>query len=292
MARRHLVPHAPTTSRASSGRRAGCRASTPPPSTSSGSRSPGSPSAGGRIDAEGARRAAGRDAGRPPAARRGARARALGARRAAQLGARRRVPHLAGARAVVRPAAPAAAVRGAPAVRPRASARGDSRGRRAGDREPRARRRRDARAGGRGRPRRHRRASREVGRPRRCIPLVDRRPPPRSREAQPAASAALERFRAWLEASADRLGPDVIVGREAFTWYLRHVALVTDDPEELVRAGHAGLPAQRRRRGGDPRTRYREVPEAPLAASAEAESAAAGRGRGRGAGVLRSEPAC
>ena len=104
-------------------------------------------------------------------------------------------------------------------------------------------------------------------------PLTDAATAAALRAAQPGASAALERYRAWLAASADGLGPDVIVGREAFTWYLRHVALVTHDPEELVRAA-----MQDYRRSvvaeAATRTRYREVPEAPLAASADAESAA------------------
>ena len=109
------------------------------------------------------------------------------------------------------------------------------------------------------------------------------RPPPRSREAQPAASDALERYRAWLAASADRLGPDVIVGREAFTWYLRHVALVTADPEELVRAA---MQDYRRSVVAEARDAARGTARCPRRRSrrsAEAESAAAGRRRGRGA---------
>ena len=171
-------------------------------------------------------------------------------------------------------------------------ARGDPGGRRAGRREPRARRRRDARTGRRGR-------ARDIGaRLERSVsavaPLTDAATAAALRAAQPGASAALERYRAWLAASADGLGPDVIVGREAFTWYLRHVALVTHDPEELVRAA-----MQDYRRSvvaeAATRTRYREVPEAPLAASAAARVGRRGRGRGRGAGVLRgigpAEPA-
>lgn len=90
--------------------------------------------------------------------------------------------------------------------------------------------------------------------------------------AQPAASDALERYREWLAASADRLGPDIVVGREAFTWYLRHVALVTADPEELVRAA---LQDYRRSVVAElvTRSRLRDLSEPPLAPSAEAESA-------------------
>ncbi|GAA1814164.1 DUF885 family protein [Agromyces neolithicus] len=104
-------------------------------------------------------------------------------------------------------------------------------------------------------------------------PLTDAATAAALRGAQPAASEALERYRVWLEASADRLGPDVIVGRDAFTWYLRHVALVARDPDELVRAA---MHDYRRSIVAEAvtRTRYRDVPEPPLAASAEAESVA------------------
>ncbi|MDF2576443.1 MAG: hypothetical protein K0S05_3355, partial [Agromyces sp.] len=92
-------------------------------------------------------------------------------------------------------------------------------------------------------------------------------------EAQPAASNALERYRGWLEASADRLGPDVIVGRDAFVWYLRHVALVSAEPEELVRAA---LQDSGRAVVGETvsRARHRDLPESPLAADAAALVAA------------------
>jgi hypothetical protein len=104
------------------------------------------------------------------------------------------------------------------------------------------------------------------------VPLVHRVTARSLAEAQPAASEALERYRGWLAASADRLGPDVIVGREAFTWYLRHVALVVHDPEELVRAA---MQDSRRSVVAEvtTRSRNRDAPEAPLAASAAAESA-------------------
>lgn len=94
-------------------------------------------------------------------------------------------------------------------------------------------------------------------------------------EAQPAASAALTRFRDWLVAAAGagRLGPDVIVGRDAFVWFLRHVALVAADPEELVRAA---LHDYRRSVVGETvtRNRHRDVPPAPLAAHISALVAA------------------
>ena len=83
-------------------------------------------------------------------------------------------------------------------------------------------------------------------------------------EAQPAASAALTRYAQWLEASADRLGPEVVVGRDAFVWYLRHVALVASEPEELVRGA---LQEYRRAIAAETisRSRHRDSPEAPLA---------------------------
>lgn len=96
-------------------------------------------------------------------------------------------------------------------------------------------------------------------------------------DAQPRASDALERYRAWLEASADRLGPGVSVGRDAFVWYLRHVALVTAEPEELVRAA---MQDYRRSVVAETvsRHRHRDVPDAPLAADVEAEVAAEAAG--------------
>ncbi|HEU0182150.1 MAG TPA: DUF885 family protein [Agromyces mariniharenae] len=103
-------------------------------------------------------------------------------------------------------------------------------------------------------------------------PLTDAATAAALAAAQPEASDALERYRAWLAASAGRLGPDVIVGRDAFTWYLRHVALVTAEPEELVRAA---MQDYRRSVVGELvlRTRFSGLPEPELAASAEAESA-------------------
>ena len=113
--------------------------------------------------------------------------------------------------------------------------------------------------------------------------------------ARPAAGDALERYRDWLETSADRLGPDVIVGRDAFVWYLRHVALVTAEPEELVRAA---MQDYRRSVVAETvtRNRYRDLTEAPLAADTAAEVAAEAAGEAQvrafyeSAGLL-SQPA-
>lgn len=89
-------------------------------------------------------------------------------------------------------------------------------------------------------------------------------------EAQPAASEALDRYAQWLEASADRLGPEIVVGRDAFVWYLRHVALVAAEPEELVRSA---LQEYRRAIAAETisRTRHRDAAEAPLAHDVAAE---------------------
>ena len=234
-----------------------------------------------------------RGAGRPPAARRRDGPRALGTRRAAQLGARRRVSHVAGAGPVVRPAAPAAAVRRAAAVRSRAGARGHLAAavEQAVANLERAGVATLARVAA-GRPARHRRAPRALnlrgGAADGC----------RDRDRAPRRAARCERRPRAIPGMARcvrrQAGPDVIVGREAFTWDLRHVALVTHDPEELVRAA-----MQDYRRSvvaeAATRTRYREVPEAPLAPSATAESNAEAAARVRGAGVLRgirpAEPA-
>lgn len=92
-------------------------------------------------------------------------------------------------------------------------------------------------------------------------------------EAQPAASAALTRYAQWLEASADRLGPEVVVGRDAFVWYLRQVALVATEPEELVRGA---LQEYRRAIAAETisRNAHRDAAEAPLAGDVAAEVAA------------------
>lgn len=104
-------------------------------------------------------------------------------------------------------------------------------------------------------------------------PFVDAATVSALAEAQPAASAALTRYRDWLADAAAGLGPDVIVGRDAFVWYLRHVALVAAEPEALVRAA---LHDYRRSVVGETvtRNRHRDVPPAALAADVEALVAA------------------
>ncbi|WP_187264957.1 DUF885 family protein [Homoserinibacter sp. GY 40078] len=89
-------------------------------------------------------------------------------------------------------------------------------------------------------------------------------------EAVPATAGALEAFRARLLADAPSMAAVEPVGRERFVWFLRNVALIPDEPEDLVRAAehdlHRAVVAERLTRN-----RYRDVPPAPLAASLEAQ---------------------
>ncbi len=48
------------------------------------------------------------------------------------------------------------------------------------------------------------------------------------------AGRAAEQFRAWLEASIGSMKPETSVGRDSFVWFLRNVALMAEEPEELV----------------------------------------------------------
>jgi len=52
----------------------------------------------------------------------------------------------------------------------------------------------------------------------------------------PRAAAALAAFGARLEAAIPAMAESTPVGREAFVWFLRNVALIPEAPEELVRA--------------------------------------------------------
>jgi hypothetical protein len=64
-------------------------------------------------------------------------------------------------------------------------------------------------------------------------------PSHRGRFAAPAAAAgrALAGFRDWLDGRLGRLAPDTAVGRDAYTRFLREVALVPFSPEELLAMG-------------------------------------------------------
>ena len=283
MARRHLLPHL---RRHSARRTAGRVAAALRPCCGRGVRARARrvrrPLEGHRR--RGRRDTAGRDAGRPPTARRGDGSRALGARGAAQLGARRRVPHVAGARPLVRPVAPAAAVRGAAAVRSRARARGDPGCRRTGHRESRARGRGDARPGRCRRPPRHRRATRAFGRRGHATDRFCDRRRARCRaargERRPRAVPGVARgIRRWAGSRRHRrprrvhLVPPARGARDA-------------RPRRARARRDAGLPAQRRRRGGD----GHDVPRRARGAARGIRRGGVGRRggrRNRGAGVLR-----
>ncbi|MET0725215.1 MAG: DUF885 family protein [Leifsonia sp.] len=90
--------------------------------------------------------------------------------------------------------------------------------------------------------------------------------------ALPAARTALEHLRDWLDEHADTLAPDANVGRDAFIWYLRHVALVASDPEALVAAAEQDY---RRSVAAEAAARasFSALPEAALAASVDDEVA-------------------
>jgi hypothetical protein len=92
------------------------------------------------------------------------------------------------------------------------------------------------------------------------------------RAVAPAAGEALEAFAAWLNEAAPGLSPSVPVGRERFVWFLRRVALIAEEPEELVRAA---LQDYRRAVVAEvvTRNRFRAVPTDPIAESIEAQVA-------------------
>ncbi|HZJ54903.1 MAG TPA: DUF885 family protein [Myxococcaceae bacterium] len=55
------------------------------------------------------------------------------------------------------------------------------------------------------------------------------------------AGAALESFRTWLEQRANGLPEETAIGREAYLFFLREVALVPFTPEQLVASGRQEL---------------------------------------------------
>lgn len=92
------------------------------------------------------------------------------------------------------------------------------------------------------------------------------------RALAPAAGEALAGFAAWLSESAAAFAPSTPVGRDRFVWFLRHVALIAEEPEDLVRAA---LQDYRRAVLAElvTRNRYRDVEPAPIAESIEAQVA-------------------
>ncbi|MEI3868538.1 DUF885 family protein [Microbacterium sp. CCNWLW134] len=82
----------------------------------------------------------------------------------------------------------------------------------------------------------------------------------------PAAGEALARFGEWLDAEASGFVPSVPVGREKFVWFLRNIAFIAEEPEELVRAA---LQDYRRAVLAETvtRNRFRDVAPDPIAAT-------------------------
>jgi hypothetical protein len=92
-------------------------------------------------------------------------------------------------------------------------------------------------------------------------------------EALPAAAAALEEFRAWLETKLPQTLTGTAVGRENYIWFLRNVALLPYSPEQLLEMARlewsrsvAFEAYQEERLAG--------LPPAPIFANADAQIAA------------------
>lgn len=86
------------------------------------------------------------------------------------------------------------------------------------------------------------------------------------RDLAPIAGDALAAFGEWLDAEAPGFAPSTPVGREKFVWFLRNIAFIAEEPEELVRAA---LQDYRRAVLAETvtRTRFRDVPADPIAAT-------------------------
>lgn len=86
------------------------------------------------------------------------------------------------------------------------------------------------------------------------------------RALAPIAGDALAAFGEWLDAEAPGFAPSTPVGREKFVWFLRNIAFIAEEPEELVRAA---LQDYRRAVLAETvtRTRFRDVPADPIAAT-------------------------
>jgi uncharacterized protein (DUF885 family) len=99
---------------------------------------------------------------------------------------------------------------------------------------------------------------------------------PTLRRDTEAAVAALEAYRAWLQAGVGAMPEEVAVGREAYLRFLREVALVPYTPEELLAMGRQEL-ARAIAFQAYEATRDRGVPELPVAADQAAQIALAAR---------------
>jgi uncharacterized protein (DUF885 family) len=91
--------------------------------------------------------------------------------------------------------------------------------------------------------------------------------------ATPAALVALNRYREWLQAAVATARPDTAIGRAAYLYFLRNVALLPHDPESLLALSRqewaravAFEAYQQQRLAGQP--------AAPIFASADAQIAA------------------
>jgi len=87
------------------------------------------------------------------------------------------------------------------------------------------------------------------------------------------ARAALVSYREWLVALLPELGGRPAVGRDAFVWFLRHVALQPATPEEMIAAGrrewHRAVALEQVLQA-----RHRAVPAPPLLPTVAAQVAA------------------
>lgn len=86
----------------------------------------------------------------------------------------------------------------------------------------------------------------------------------------PAAGKSLEALGVWLASAGESLAASVPVGRERFVWFLRNVALIADEPEDLVRAA---LQDYRRAVLAElvTKNRFRDLPPEPVAPSIGAQ---------------------
>ncbi len=98
--------------------------------------------------------------------------------------------------------------------------------------------------------------------------LLDPAMAERLRAAARPAAEALASFRTRLADAVSSMAPSTPVGRERFVWFLRHVALLAAEPEELVRAAEQDY-ARIVVWEALTRNRYRDVPLPPLPATIE-----------------------
>jgi hypothetical protein len=69
------------------------------------------------------------------------------------------------------------------------------------------------------------------------VPLLSSVPRTEFAEVTHDAIAALEGFHDWLNSKLGEMGESVAVGREGYSYFLKHVALVPFTPEELLKMG-------------------------------------------------------